>query len=89
MQITNGKVVPAFQPELIKAALAFMQRAQLSGQEAATFVASCDLLAAIAQGDVGDTVGLPGINTSPGEMKDQLDEQNQGSAVGRAREPRI
>jgi hypothetical protein len=59
MMISNGKVVPAFQPELIKAALAFLQRAQMSGAEAPTFIASCDLLAAIADGKL--TVVPPSV----------------------------
>ncbi len=50
MNIANEKIVPPFQPELIKGALQFMQRVQLSGLEAPTFVAACDLLMAIAEG---------------------------------------
>jgi hypothetical protein len=50
MKMINGKIVPPYQPELIKAALQFLFRVQLNGQEAATFVATTELLAAIADG---------------------------------------
>ncbi len=52
MNIVNGKTVPQFQPELVKAALAFLQRVQLTGQEAPTFMAACNLLGAIADGSL-------------------------------------
>lgn len=67
MKIVNGKIVPEFRPELVKASLQFMQRVQLNGQEAATFVACCDLLGAIAEGSI--PVAAPGLSDSKKVVK--------------------
>lgn len=54
MKVMNGKVVPDYDADTMKklfgAAITFMERAQLNGQEAATFMASAGLLAALVDG---------------------------------------
>lgn len=67
MKIVNGNIVPDYDARLIQAALAFLERPQmtLSGAEAQTHVAACNLLRGILSGDVEVPLNNPAQPATP------------------------